>query len=795
MQHEYVVEGMSCMGCVSHVKEALLAVKGVEAVEVDLESGKVEIKMTQHLSIEKLQNALDQIAGDYSIHPKGHVLHGHAVKDIPVHIEGAIYYCPMHCEGGKTYNAPGNCPVCGMALVQEVSMKQEDEKDENYLELRKKFIVSIIFTLPLFLISMGGMFPALRMTELIPGKWWGIIQLVLSIPVVFYANWMFFIRAYSSIRRMSLNMFTLIGIGAGAAWLFSIVGLFLPQLFPDNFKDAEGQVFLFFESASVILTLVLMGQLLEAIAHSKTNDAVKELLNLVPNKSTVIRDGREAEVGIDEIKVGDLIRIKPGNKIPVDGVVSEGEGYIDESMVTGEPVAVRKQLNDELSAGTLNEGTSFVMKASRVGKDTLLYQIIEMVNKASRSQAPIQRLADRISKYFVPGVILIAVLTFVAWYVWGPEPRMVFAFVNAIAVLIIACPCALGLATPMSVMVGMGQGAKAGVLIKDAEKLELVSQFDVLVIDKTGTLTEGKPSVEEFIAFEGGDQEILFEYLYALNSKSEHPFAKASVQFTGDLTKRNVEVKSFTELTGQGVQGEIDGKIIHIGTRSFLESAGVDFNDVKSENYTRYQDKGSTVSFIGLDGTVKGFIVFTDKIKSGAKESIDRIKRSGVEVVLMTGDNERTAGSVATELGIDDYHASCMPQDKLTRIEELQKEGRIVAMAGDGINDSPALAQASVGIAMGSGADVAIQTADITLLNNDIESILKARLLGLAVMRNIRQNLFFALIYNSIGVPVAAGVLYPFFGVLLSPMIAAAAMSFSSVSVISNALRLKRVKL
>lgn len=794
MKHEYVVSGMSCMGCVSHVKEALLKVEHVSDVSLDLEAGKAWVEMTEHVTIEDLKAGLRSAGGNYDIHPKGHQVPEKVEEEVLEDDKpGTVYYCPMHCEGDKTYEKSGSCPVCGMALVKMVQDNKEDEPDENYLDLKKKFIISIIFTVPIFLISMLGMFPSIGMSKILEPKYWGISQLVLSIPVVFYANWMFFVRAYASIRRMSLNMFTLIGIGAGAAWGFSVVGLFFPDVFPSNFKDHHDQVFLFFESASVILTLVLMGQLLEAIAHSKTSNAVKELLNLVPNKSTVIRDGKEIEVDIDEIVVGDLIRIKPGNKIPVDGVLSEGEGFVDESMVTGEPVPVQKQAGDSLSAGTLNEGTSFVMKAEKIGKDTLLYQIIEMVNNASRSQAPIQRLADRISKYFVPVVILISVVTFVVWYIFGPEPNLVYAFVNGIAVLIIACPCALGLATPMSVMVGIGEAAKAGVLIKDAEKLEMLAQFDVLVIDKTGTLTEGRPTVENFVVSNEENKDSLMGCLAALNANSQHPFARASVSFVAkDVLP---EVKDFKEVTGQGVQGDVDGKAVVVGTKTFLESLDLVFEQGMIDESIAFQDKGSTVSFIAVDGKVAGFVVFTDKIKEGTGASLRKLQNAGIEIVLMTGDNERTAKSVADELKIDTFFANCMPQDKLAKIESFQNEGRLVAMAGDGINDAPSLAKANIGVAMGGGSDVAIQTADITLLYDDIESIVKARKLGVSVMRNIKQNLFFALIYNSIGVPVAAGVLFPFFGILLSPMIAAAAMSFSSVSVISNSLRLKRLKL
>lgn len=586
-------------------------------------------------------------------------------------------------------------------------------------------------------------------------------------------------------------MFTLIGIGAGIAWLFSLVALLFPDLFPDQFKTDAGTVHLYFESATVILTLVLLGQVLEAKAHSQTNDAVKELMKLAPNTAIRIKDGKEEEIHIDEIEVGDHLKVKPGEKIPVDGIIIEGNSSIDESTITGEPVPVEKSADDSVSSGTINGNSSFVMKAEKVGDETLLSQIVNMVNKASRSKAPIQNLADKISSYFVPTVVGVSIITFAIWAIFGPDPAYVYALINAIAVLIIACPCALGLATPMSVMVGVGKGAQNGVLIKNAEALERMNDMDTLIIDKTGTITEGKPSVEKMVSvYNDYSEEQIIQFVSSLNNESEHPLAEATVKFGKSKDVEFLKVSDFESITGQGVQGTINGKTIKLGNRKMFNDFPESELDKIEKSVSEISDP-KTVSWLAVENEIAGFVVISDAIKESSKKAIQALQDKGIEVVMLTGDNPQTAKAVADEMNLASYKAECLPQDKLEEIERLQNEGKKVAMAGDGTNDAPALAQADIGIAMGTGTDVAIESAMITLVKGDLHGIVKASNLSKEVVKNIKQNLFFALIYNSVGVPVAAGILFPFFGILLSPMIAALAMSFSSVSVIGNALRLK----
>jgi Cu2+-exporting ATPase len=607
---------------------------------------------------------------------------------------------------------------------------------------------------------------------------------------------MFFERAYRSIRTWNLNMFTLIGIGSGVAWAFSVFGMFFPDFFPEQFKTEYGTVHVYFEAAAVILTLVLMGQVLEARAHSKTNSAVKELLKLAPNKAIKMVDGEEIEVRIDDIEIGDILRVKPGDKIPVDGSITKGQSSVDESMITGEPIPVTKGEGDTVTSGTINGNQSFLMKAEKVGSDTLLSQIITMVNEASRSRAPIQNLADKVSAYFVPIVVIVAVITFVVWAIWGPEPTYVYALANAIAVLIIACPCALGLATPMSVMVGVGKGAQNGVLIRNAEALEKMNKVNTLIVDKTGTITEGKPTVEAVGSFDKGygEDEIL-SFVVSLNRNSEHPLAEATVTYGKEKEAEFREVDEFNAVTGKGVEGSIDGKKLALGNRKMMEYAQATVSDIMENEVTELQNTGKTVSYLSADGQVIGYVALGDKIKRTSIKALQQLKRKGVDVIMLTGDNERTARAVAGKLDLSGFKAGMLPEDKMKEVERLQAEGRKVAMAGDGINDAPALAKSDVGIAMGTGTDVAIESASITLVKGDLQGIVRAKSLSHSVMRNIRQNLFFALIYNILGVPIAAGLLYPFLGVLLSPMIAAAAMSFSSVSVIGNALRLRAIDL
>jgi Cu2+-exporting ATPase len=701
----------------------------------------------------------------------------------------------MHPE--VTKDEAGSCPICGMDLVPMQADVSAEEK--TYQKLLKKFWIATVFTLPIFLIAMSEMLSNNPLYDVLEQKQWNWIQFGLSIPVVFYATWMFFERAYKSITTWNLNMFTLIGIGAGVAWLFSVFGMFFPDIFPDQFKAESGAVHVYFEAATVILTLVLLGQLLEARAHSKTNSAVKELLKLAPNKAIKIVEGEEVEVSIDKIELDDILKVKPGDKIPVDGVITEGDTSIDESMITGEPIPVDKAKGDKVSSGTINGNQSFLMKAKKVGSDTLLSQIIHMVNNASRSRAPIQNLADKVSGYFVPVVVLISLITFIVWAIWGPEPVYVYAFVNAIAVLIIACPCALGLATPMSVMVGVGKGAQNGVLIKNAEALEKMDKVDTLIIDKTGTITEGKPTVEKIGSFtddqanseRGFNESKVLQYIVSLNSNSEHPLAEATVKYGKEQNAQMIKSDGFSAVTGKGVQATINDKKVALGNPKMMAYANAEIDSQMQEEAKTYQKQGKTVSYLAVDKRVVGYVVIGDKIKATSAKAIKELQDKGVAVIMLTGDNHDTAQAVALELSLANFKASMLPEDKLKEVEKLQDQGKVVAMAGDGINDAPALAKSDVGIAMGTGTDVAIESAMITLVKGDLHGIVKAKNLSHAVMRNIKQNLFFALIYNTVGIPIAAGVLFPVFGILLSPMIAALAMSFSSVSVIGNALRLK----
>ena len=829
MQHTYTISGMTCNGCRSHVEETLSKVNGVSNVEVNLEKEEAVIEMEKHIPLEVFQKKLKDDGGTYAIGPKGEKAKKPKKQEKKAGEGSGTFYCPMHCEGEKTYDKPGDCPVCGMDLVEAPSAKTsqqftcpmhpeivEDrmgscpicgmdlvpmkpgvsEEEKTYKKLLRKFKVAVIFTFPIFLIAMSEMLSENPLLELMSWEYWNWVQFALSIPVVFYATWMFFERAYRSIKTWNLNMFTLIGIGAGVAWLFSVVAILFPDVFPQQFKTEEGNVYVYFEAATVILTLVLLGQVLEARAHGKTNSAIKELLKLAPSEATKVVEGKEQVVPIDSIEKGDLLRVKPGEKIPVDGSIKEGESHIDESMISGEPVPVEKKPRDKVSSGTINGNRTFLMVAEKVGSETLLSQIIDMVNSASRSRAPIQKLADKISGYFVPVVVLVSVLTFIIWVIFGPEPAYVFALVNALAVLIIACPCALGLATPMSIMVGVGKGAQSGVLIKNAESLEGFDKIDVVITDKTGTITEGKPSVEKVVSASSDySEELIIEKVASLNSSSEHPLAQATIRFAEEKKVEVKTVSNFEAVTGKGVTGELDGAKLALGNEKLMEQDGVTIPPELRQSVVTEQEKGKTVSYLAENNSAIGFVVISDKIKDSSKTAIIELHDLGIEVYMMTGDNENTAKAVSETLNLDGYKAQMLPEDKLKEIKRLQAEGKKVAMAGDGINDAPALAQSDIGIAMGTGTDVAIESAGITLVKGDLMGIAKARMLSEKVMKNIKQNLFFALIYNTLGIPIAAGLLYPFFGLLLSPMIAALAMSLSSVSVIANALRLRSIKL
>lgn len=714
----------------------------------------------------------------------------------PVINGNGTFYCPMHCEEKKVYNVPGDCPVCGMDLVVQASLsvvQGEDSEKKIYKALITKMKIAVSFSLPVFIIAMGDLIPGQPLAKILSQESWNWIQFFLSLPVVFYACWIFFVRAYKSIITWNLNMFTLVGIGTGVAFLFSVVAMLFPDIFPSEFKTQSGTVHLYFEATVVILTLVLLGQMLEARAHSQTSSVLKTLLNLVPFEAVLVVNGEEKLVSIDSIKVGDLLRIKPGKKIPVDGKITKGQSSIDESMISGEPMPVDKIEGDKVSAGTVNGTKTFVMLAEKVGSDTLLSQIIQMVNEASRSRAPIQKLADTVVKYFVPAVVLVSVLTFFVWLMVGPAPAFTYAFINAIAVLIIACPCALGLATPMSVMVGVGKAAQLGILIKNAEALELMDKVDVLITDKTGTITEGKPSVEKIFSLEASQKEELLQNAASLNQYSEHPLATAIVKYGKEKKINLMEVSDFEAITGQGVIGTVANKKINLGNQKLMETKGVVISNDLVDQVLAEQKLGKTVSYISIDKKILGYVVITDAIKPTSAKAIEQLISKGLSVIMMTGDNINTAKVVANKLQLSHFEAGCLPEDKLNKIKQLQSQGKVVAMAGDGINDAPALAQANVGIAMGTGTDVAMESAQLTLIKGDLQGIIKAKNLSFSVMKNIKQNLFFAFFYNVLGVPIAAGILFPVFGILLSPMVAALAMSFSSVSVIVNSLRLKKI--
>jgi P-type Cu+ transporter len=721
-------------------------------------------------------------APDLTAHADSGHGHGESVTT------ATIYVCPMDPEVRET--KPGPCPKCGMAL--EPLAPSLDAENPELRDMARRFWVSVALSVPLFSIAMGDMLAGHAFSRLFPGALKGWLEFALATPVCLWAGFPFLERAVRSIAQRSLNMFTLIGLGVSVAYGYSLTALLAPGVFPASFRDMHGEVGLYFEAAAVIVTLILLGQVLELRARGETGAAIRQLLGLAPKTARRIEsDGRDVDVPLDAVRVGDRLRIRPGEKIPVDGSVLEGSSNVDEALVTGEPLPVTKRAGDSLIGATLNGSGALVMRAEKVGSETLLARIVGLVSDAQRSRAPIQRLADRVASYFVPAVIGIALLTAAVWAIFGPEPRIPHALVNAVAVLIIACPCALGLATPMSIMVAMGRGASAGVLFKNAEAIERLRQVDTLVLDKTGTLTEGKPKLTQIVTANGVDESDILRWVASLERYSEHPLGIAIIAAAAARNLELVAVQGFESLTGKGVSGELDGRRVAVGNRTLLDALGVEASSL-SERAVELRRAGQTVISAAIDGKMAGVLAISDPIKGNAVDVIARLHDSGLRIVMLTGDTRATAEAVARQLGIDSVIADVLPDQKAAAIEQLQREGRIVAMAGDGINDAPALARAEVGIAMGTGTDIAMESAGITLVKGDLRGILRARTISRLTVANIKQNLFFAFVYNSLGVPLAAGVLYPIFGWLLSPMIAAAAMSLSSVSVIANALRLRR---
>lgn len=704
--------------------------------------------------------------------------------------EDVVYTCPMHPEIEQI--GPGTCPICGMALEPKGVVVQEGPSEE-YVDFRRRFVAAAVLTVPLAIVAMGRhLFP--EEASIISASWLDWSELILATPVVLWAGWPFFERGWASVRTMNLNMFTLIALGTGVAYVYSVVATLAPGIFPEQFRGAEGEVGVYFEAAAVIVTLVLLGQVLELRAREQTGGAIRALLDLAPKTAHLVEDDTEKDVPLDLVRQGDALRVKPGESVPVDGIVLEGRSSIDESMITGEPIPVEKTQGDAVTGGSLNQTGAFLMRAEKVGSETMLSQIVQMVADAQRSQAPIQKLADQVAGWFVPLVLVVAVAAFIVWSIFGPEPAMAFALVAAVSVLIIACPCALGLATPMSVMVGVGKGAQNGVLIKNAEAIERFSAVDTLVVDKTGTLTQGKPALVGIEPAEGFSEDELLRFVAGLERLSEHPLARAIVQGAAERGVAAPDATGFESVTGKGVLGTVEGRRAAIGNAAMMESEGVDPATLRERADAR-RGRGETAMFVAVDNRPAGIVSVADPIKETTADAVRALHQEGLRIVMLTGDNARTAGAVAEQLGIDEVIADVLPQEKHAVVKRLQDEGRTVAMAGDGVNDAPALAQADVGIAMGTGADVAVESAGVTLVRGDLGGLVKARRLSRAMIRNIKQNLFFAFIYNGIGVPIAAGVLYPVIGLLLSPMIAALAMSLSSVSVITNALRLRAASL
>lgn len=724
----------------------------------------------------------------FRINPEQYIQSLPIQKEMP--LSKSLYTCPMHPQIQQDH--PGNCPICGMTLEPKTVTVEAEANSSEYHDMSLRFWIGVIFSIPVLILAMGNMIPVLN--RFISPNISRMLQLLLSTPVILWAGWPFFQRGWQSLINRHLNMFSLISLGVGVAYVYSCVAYLFPNIFPEAFRH-QGEVPLYFETAAIITVLVLLGQVLELKARSQTSQAIKALLGRAANSARVIHGDQEVEVPIDQVKIGDILRVRPGDKIPVDGRVTEGQSSIDESMITGEPLPVEKIANDLVTGGTINQTGSFLMKAEKVGNETLLSRIIQMVSEAQRSRAPIQGLADKVSSYFVPTVVLVSILTFVIWAFVGPQPAFVYALINAVAVLIIACPCALGLATPMSIMVGMGRGAEAGVLIKNAEALEKLERVNTLVIDKTGTLTEGKPQLTKIVTNDALKEEDILQLAAAVEQNSEHPLAVSIVKGAKQRFLQLPKVDQFNSITGGGVVGTVEGKEVMVGKANFLQEKKIKGIASLQEKAHEYQEQAQTIIFVAINGEAAGFITVSDPIKTSTPAAIDELHQMGLKIIMLSGDNEQTAKAVATKLKIDEYHGNVTPQYKQDFVKGLKGKTHLIAMAGDGINDAPALAEADVGIAMGSGTDVAMESSGVTLVKGDLMGIVKAIRLSRTVMKNIRQNLFFAFIYNIAGIPIAAGILYPFTGLLLNPIIAAFAMSFSSVSVIVNALRLRKIKL
>ncbi len=721
---------------------------------------------------------------------KGAPQKGGKYDKVPEGYTGTVYTCPMHPEVRSP--GPGSCPLCGMGLEPETVTAVDEGPNPELVDFNKRFWVGVLLTVPLLVLSMSPIFGFYQIRDFLGERTALWLELILGTPVTLWSGWPFFVRGVNSLRSMNLNMFSLIAMGTGAAYLFSVTAVLVPEIFPAGFRNADGHVGVYFEAAAVIVTLVLLGQVMELRARERTGSAIKSLLDMAAKIARIIHDdGSEEEIPLEDVKVGDKLRVRPGDKVPVDGTVLEGRSSVDESMISGEPVPVEKVAGDGVTGATINGTGSLVIKATRVGSDTMLSQIVEMVANAQRSRAPIQKYADMVAGYFVPVVILIAIVSFLSWAIWGPEPSLSYGLVSAVAVLIIACPCALGLATPMSIMTATGRGAQAGVLIKNAEALERFEKVDTLIVDKTGTLTEGKPKLVAVLPEDGHEEDEVLRLAASLERGSEHPLAEAIVRGAEERDVKMVDATDFEAITGKGVKGIVNGHNVALGNSKLVADMGLNGGSL-SETANARRDEGETVMFVILDNNIAGLVSVADPVKETTPKALQELHQLGFRIIMATGDNERTAMAVAARLGIDEIRADVLPEDKANIIKELQEQGHKVAMAGDGVNDAPALAQADVGIAMGTGADVAIESAGFTLVKGDLDGIVRARRLVRATMRNIRQNLFFALAYNTAGVPVATGVFFPFFGILISPMFAAFAMSASSISVVLNALRLRK---